>query len=261
MVEDSRIEINPPEGPREPPHDGPTIITLRQGSGRWFALGCLLALVALIAIFLTGLGSIGSRIFGGGPDPETIASASLEGLREQNVLVPFSARFVAVTTSTQRRFGLSAQKTLIMPGDVRYELDLGALDEDDVEWDEEANELTVTLPDITVSDPDIDIDAVREYDGGGVLMALTDAEGALDEANREAGQRSLVRQAQAETPMRLARDAARRAVEQNFELPLRAAGIDAKVRARFRNETNPNRMDRSRNIFAERRREEAGQTE
>lgn len=259
MVEDSRVEINPPEGPREPPPGGPTIVTLRGGSGRWFALGCLLAFVALIAIFVTGLGSITSRIFGGGPDPETIATASLEGLREQNVLVPFSARFVAVTTSTQRRFGLSAQKTLIMPGDVRYELDLGQLDQDDIEWNEEANELTVTLPDITVSNPDIDIDAVREYDGGGVLMALTDAEGALDDANRREGQRSLIRQAQAETPMRLARDAARRAVETNFELPLRAAGLDATVRARFAGEANPNRMDRSRNIIAERRREETEQ--
>lgn len=259
MVEDSRVEINPPDGPRGPHDEGPRVITIRQGSGRWFALGCLLAFVALIAIIVTGLGSIGNRLFGSGPDPQTIATASLEGLREQNVLVPFSARFVAVTTSTQRRFGLSAQKTLIMPGDVRYELDLGELTEDDIDWDEEANELVVTLPDITVSDPDIDIDSVREYDGGGVLMALTDAETTLDEANRREGQRSLVRQAQAETPMRLARDAARRAVETNFELPLRAAGIDAAVRAQFRNEANPNQMDRSRNIIAERRREAAGQ--
>lgn len=258
MVEDSRVEINPPEGPREPPQGGPQIITIRSGSGKWFALGCLLFLLALIAIFVTGIGSITSRIFGGGPDPEVIATASLEGLREQNVLVPFSARFVAVTTSTQRRFGLSAQKTLIMPGDVRYELDLGALDEDDIAWDAAANELVVTLPDITVSEPDIDIDAIREYDGGGVLMALTDAETTLDDANRREGQRSLVRQAQAETPMRLARNAARRAVETNFELPLRAAGIDAVVRAQFRNAANPERMDRSRNIIAERRREEAG---
>ncbi|MFN2259520.1 MAG: DUF4230 domain-containing protein [Parasphingopyxis sp.] len=258
MVEDSRVEINPPEGPREPPRD-PTIVTIREGSGKWFALGCLLAFVALIAIFVTGIGSITSRIFGGGPDPQTIATASLEGLREQNVLVPFSARFVAVTTSTQRRFGLSAQKTLIMPGDVRYELDLSQLEEDDIEWNAETNTLTVTLPDITVSNPDIDIDAIREYDGGGVLMALTDAEGALDDANRREGQRSLIRQAQAATPMRLARDAARRAVETNFELPLRAAGIDAVVRARFAGEANANQMDRSRNIIAERRREAAEQ--
>ncbi|NNC71867.1 MAG: DUF4230 domain-containing protein [Sphingomonadaceae bacterium] len=228
---------------------------IRQGSGKWFALGCLLAFLAIIAIFVVGVGSITRSIFGGGPDPETIATASLEGLREQIVLVPFSARFVSVTTSTQRRYGLSARKTLIMPGDVRYELDLSALGEDDVSWNEATNTLTVTLPDLTVSDPDIDIDAIREYGEGGILLALTDAEDVLDTANRRAAQQSLRRQAMATAPMRLARDAARRAVESNFELPLQAAGIDATVQAQFRNEVNPNQMDRSRDVLGERWRE------
>lgn len=250
MAEDPRIEIDPPESPSfERPQ--PSVI-IRQGSGRYWALGCLLGFLALIAVFVIGIGSIGERLFGAGPDPETIASASLEGLREQNTLIPFSARFVAVTTSTQRRLGLTARKTLIMPGNVRYELDLSALGDDDVDWDAATNTLTVTLPDLTIAGPDIDIDAIREYDGGGVLLALTDAESALDEANRAAGQRSLLRQAQSEAPLRLARDAARRAVETNFELPLRAAGIDATVRAQFANEVNSNRMDRSRNVLGER---------
>ncbi|WP_255454955.1 DUF4230 domain-containing protein [Parasphingopyxis sp. CP4] len=251
MVEDSRIEIDPPGGPNEPPPREPPVIMIRQGSGRWFALGCLLTLVALVTIFFVGVGSITSRVFGGGPDPETIASSSLEGLREQNTLIPFSARFVAVITSTQRRFGLSARKTLIMPGTVRYELNLSQLGEDDVAWDAGSNILTVTMPDLTVSEPAIDIAAIREYDDGGILIAVTDAEETLDEANRAEGQRSLMRQAQAAPTMRLARDAARRAVENNFQLPLRAAGIDATVRAQFANEVNPNQMDRSRDVLGE----------
>lgn len=251
MVDDSRIEIDPPETPNfERPH--PTMI-IRQGSGRFWALGCLLTLVAIVTIFVIGIGSVGERIFGSGPDPDTIASASLEGLREQNTLVPFSAQFVAVVTSTQRRFGLSARKTLIMPGTVRYELDLAALDDEDVAWEPASNTLTVTLPDLRIAGPDIDIDAIREYDDGGILIAVTDAESALDAANRAAGQRSLLRQARAAAPMRLARNAARRAVESNFALPLRAAGIDAVVRAQFRNEANPNQMDRSRDVLGEAR--------
>ncbi|MEO1168801.1 MAG: DUF4230 domain-containing protein [Pseudomonadota bacterium] len=253
MVEDSRIEIDPPGGPNEPPPREPPVIMIRQGSGKWFALGCLLAFALMVTIFVVGVGSITSRIFGGGPDPETIASASLEGLREQNVLIPFEARFVAVITSTQRRFGLSARKTLIMPGNVRYELDLAALGDDDVDWDTATNTLTVTMPDLTISDPDIDIDSIREYDDGGILIAVTDAEEALDAANRAEGQRSLMRQARAGPTMRLAQDAARRAVQNNFQLPLRAAGIDATVRAQFRNEVNPNQMDRSRDILGEMR--------
>ncbi len=257
MVEDSRIEIDPPEGPNERPPQDPPVIMIRQGSGKWFALGCLLAFLAIIAIFVVGIGSITRSIFGGGPDPETIATASLEGLREQNTLVPFSARFVAVTTSTQRRYGLSARKTLIMPGDVRYELDLGALGPDDVSWDEATSTLTVTLPDLTIAGPEIDIEAVREYGEGGILLNLTDAEEVLDAANRRAARRSLRRQAMASAPMRLARDAARRAVETNFRLPLEAAGIDATVVAQFRNEVNPNQMDRSRDVLGEARREES----
>lgn len=258
MVEDSRIEIDPPDGPQgwgpnERPND-PPVFMIRQSSGRYWALGCLLGFLAFLAVIVMGVTSIGERLFGGGPDPETIATASLQGLREQNTLVPFSARFVAVVTSTQSRFGLSARKTLIMPGDVRYELDLSAIGDDDIEWDAASSTLRVTLPDLRLAGPEIDIDAVREYGDGGILMTLTDAETVLDDANREAGQRSLMRQAQSGPAMRLARDAARRAVERNFELPLRAAGIDATVQARFRNEVNPTQMERSRNVLSEMRR-------
>ncbi len=252
MTEDPRIEIDPADTPSFEQQE-PRIIQLRSGSGKYWALGCLLGFLALIAVLVIGIGSIGGRLFGGGPDPETIASASLASMREQNTLIPFSARFVAVTTSTQRRLGLSARKTLIMPGNVRYELDLGALSEDDVSWDAASRTLTVTMPDLTVSSPEIDIDAIREYGEGGILMAVTDIEDALDTANRRAGQRSLRQQAMSAAPMRFARDAARRAVEQNFELPMRAAGIDATVRAVFRNEANPNEMDRSRDVLGESR--------
>ena len=37
---------------------------------------------------------------------QTVVAASLQGLQEQNELVPFTARYVAVVTSTQSRLGL-----------------------------------------------------------------------------------------------------------------------------------------------------------
>ena len=43
------------------------------------------------------------------PDPTTVASASLQGLREQNRLSAFAARFVAVSTSRQSQLGLSTE--------------------------------------------------------------------------------------------------------------------------------------------------------
>jgi len=168
-----------------------------------------------------------------GYDPETVVAASLQGLQEQNVLVPFTARYVAVVTSTQSRLGLSAKKTLIMPGTVRYELDLAKLKHGDLDWDATANALRVTLPPLRLAGPEIDIDAISEFRDGAILLTLTDAEQLLDAANRKAAQEELIRQAKGATPMRLAKSAARAAIEQSFAMPLKAAGIDAKVAARF----------------------------
>jgi hypothetical protein len=167
-------------------------------------------------------------------DPQTVVASSLQGLKEQNVLVPFTARYVAVVTSTQSRLGFEAKKTLIMPGTVRYEVDLGALAQKDLSWNAEANELTVNLPPLRLAGPEIDLSNISEFRDGLVLLTLTDAEKSLDAANRKSAQQELIRQAQGDTPMRLAQNAARSAIEQSFALPLKAAGIDAKVIAKFR---------------------------
>jgi hypothetical protein len=169
-------------------------------------------------------------------------------MREQARLTPFAARFVAVVTSTQSRFGLNAKKTLIMPGMVRYEIDLAKLQQRDLAWDQAAKKLSVTLPPLEISRPEINLNELQEYDSGGVLMALTSAEDRIDAANRQRGQEELVRQARAALPMRLAREAAKRAVERSFEMPLRAAGIEAEVEARFADEARqePSYLDRSR---------------
>jgi len=172
-----------------------------------------------------------------GYEPETVVAASLQGLQEQNILVPFTARYVAVVTSTQSRLGLSAKKTLIMPGTVRYELDLAKLRQSDLDWNAEAGTLTVTLPPLRLAGPEIDIDAISEFRDGAILLTLTDAEKTLDDANRRAAQDELIKQARGSTPMRLAQGAARTAIEQSFAMPLRAAGIDAKVTARFAGDT------------------------
>lgn len=215
----------------------------------------LLLPVVLLVILLAGAVYLVNNarlpgLFGSGPDPETVASASLQAVREQARLTPFAARFVAVVTSTQTRFGLNAQKTLIMPGMVRYEIDLTRLQQQDLQWDPAAKRLTVTLPPLEVTPPQINLNDLREYGGGGVLMAVTSAEDRIDAANRRRGQQELMKQARDPFPMRLARDAARRAVERSFVMPLRAAGIEAEVVARFPDERtqDPSFLDRSRRM-------------
>jgi hypothetical protein len=193
-------------------------------------------IVALIVGLVLGITTgIADRIFGG-PNPKTIASASLESMRAQNRLTVFAARYVSVVTSQQQRLGglVSSERTLILPGDVRYELDLSRLQPGDVTWDGSSHTLKVKLPEIEVAGPDVDINAVKEYGGGGVLSALTNANQQLDQANRDRAVSDLRKQATAKVPMQLARQSGRAAIERSFAMPLIAAGFkDVKVIARF----------------------------
>ena len=207
---------------------------------RPLAIGAIIVAL-LLGLLVGGALDIGKRLFGG-PDPETVATSALQSMRAQNRLVPFVARYVSVVSSRQERFGglVSAERTLVLPGDVRYELDLAKLGADDVQWDAATNTLSVTLPEIELAGPEVDLAAAREYGEGGVLSAVTDADSALDRNNRARAVADLRKQAGAAVPMRLAREAGRQAVERSFALPLQAAGFDkAKVVARYRSEGSP----------------------
>ena len=195
----------------------------------------MVALALVLGVLLGVTGGLANRIFGG-PNPKTIATSSLESMRAQNRLVAFVARYVSVVSSQQQQLGglVSSERTLILPGDVRYELDLAKLQPNDVTWDNNSKTLSVRLPEIEVAGPDIDINAVKEYGGGGVLSALTNADQQLDSTNRAKAVQDLRKQATAQVPMRLARESARQAVERSFGMPLLAAGFkDVKVVARF----------------------------
>ena len=210
------------------------------------ALGAI-AVALLLGVVLGMTTGIADRLFGG-PKAETIATASLESMRAQNRLIAFVARYVSVTTSQTSQFGFSSRRTLILPGDVRYELDLAKLQPNDVSWDASSNTLSVKLPEIEIAGPDVDLAAAQEYGAGGVLSALTNADQTLDQANRSKAVQNLRQQAAAPVPMRLAREAARAAVQRSFAMPLAAAGFrDVKVVARFPTEGSdePSYIDRS----------------
>ena len=189
----------------------------------------------LLGLALGGAGLVGS--FFGGPDPKAIATSSLESMRAQNRLEVFVARYVSVTTAKESRLGFSTERTLILPGDVRYELDLSKLAEDDVKWDKGSSTLFVRLPDVEIAGPDVDLAHAREYGSGGLLATFTNSSQDLDQANRAKAVADLRNQAKGEVPMHLAREAARQAVQRSFAMPLRAAGFaDAKVVAKFPDE-------------------------
>ena len=231
------------------------------------SLAIAAVVVALLVGFLVGgIADIGKRLFGS-PDPESVVNSSLESMHAQNRLVPFVARFVSVTSSKQEKFGLSAERTLILPGTVRYELDMAKIERGDLVWDKATKTLSVELPEIEIAGPEVDLKAAREYGSGGILSALSDADTQLDDANRGLAIDDLRKQAGAPVPLHLAREAARDAIERSFAMPLNAAGIaDAKVVARFGDEPktqNPSYLDRSltyNQAIEEARKRRAGET-
>jgi Protein of unknown function (DUF4230) len=187
-------------------------------------------LLSLILLTMGAVSYVQRRI---DPPVATIVASSLKAVQEQNRLSAFAARFVTVVTSSKSQFGLSAEKTLIIPALIRYEVDLAKLAQDDLVWDQSARTLKIALPPIELAGPEFDLEGVREYKSGAVLLTLTDVEKLLDAANLAKAKSDVVAQAKAEPMMRLARDAHRRAVERSFALPLAAAGIEAKIEVEF----------------------------
>ena len=173
-------------------------------------------------------------------DPRRVADAALVSAREQGRVTSLVARYAAVVTSSRTSLGLEARKTLILPGLVRYGVDLRRLRREHLDWDEATRTLTISLPPLEISGPEIDLAEAREYSEGGVLMALTGAEAELDEENRRLAREELMRQARGAVPINAAREAAMRVVARGFALPLRAAGIEASVSVRF---TDPSGED------------------
>jgi hypothetical protein len=157
----------------------------------------------------------------------------LLSVREQGRQIVFVGRFAAIVTASETRLGFIARKTLILPGAVRYAVDLSRMRRADLSWDADTATLTVTLPPLELAGPQLDFTGAQEYSEGGIMMAFTDAERTIDETNRRAAQEELTRQARAPLPMNEARNAALRDVARSFALPLRAAGIEASVAARF----------------------------
>lgn len=198
-----------------------------------YALGALLGFILGAAAFYFAMKPV-EEVFE--PDVESIAAASLDAVRAENRLSVFAGRFTVTVTSRAERLGFAAEKTMIVPATVRYELNYAELGPEDLSWNAEANELTVDLPDIEISEPEIDMSQVRDYGEGTVLLTIGGANESLDRANRRQVRGAVMEQARSELMLDLARESARGATARNFRLPLEAAGIPAQVRVRFPDE-------------------------
>ncbi|MBZ6377198.1 MULTISPECIES: DUF4230 domain-containing protein [Pacificimonas] len=197
--------------------------------------------LALLAGLLLGAGALwlvlkpANDLFE--PQVETIAAASLDAVRAQNRLSVFAGRFTVAVTSRAERLGFAAEKTMIVPATVKYEIDYSQLSAGDISWDPATARMVVDLPPIELSEPEIDMSDVRDYGEGAVLLTVGGANEALDRANRRKVRAAVMEEAGSELMLQMARDSARSAAARSFRLPLEAAGIPAQVIVRFPDES------------------------
>lgn len=169
------------------------------------------------------------------PAPADVIGTALQSVQREQQLVVFSARLVtAVTARSERtllgRPVIAAQKTLIVPGTVRYAVDLQQLGEDDLRWDGAVETLYISRPPMRLLGPEIELTRAMEYADGTWAIAMTGGAAALDKSNRDAATRRLIEEARQPALVALAQQAADDALTRTFALPLHAAGFaDVKV--------------------------------
>ena len=187
----------------------------------------------LLGVWVGGVADIGKRCSASPTREDDRHVQPGIDARAEPARSPFVARYVSVTSSSgsASTFGLSAERTLILPGDVRYELDLARLSSTigpgtrTCAGTRQPN-LASRLPEIEIAGPEVDLAAAREYGEGGVLSALTRRRQARTRPGQpRRGGRRPAQAGAAGVPMRLAREAARQAIERSFAMPLKAAGL------------------------------------
>lgn len=176
------------------------------------------------------------RAFGPSPYGDPLA-ASLTAFERVNRLTVFSAQLAPVVAADdQRLLGvLKSRQVAVIPARVDYTLDLSKMTRASMAWDEAAQRLTVTLPPLTLSRPNLD-EARAQYLREGLWITRT-AQDQLTRANTRLAEQQALQQAAQPELMDLARAAARDAVRQNLAVPLQVAGHDkAEIVVRFADE-------------------------
>lgn len=182
----------------------------------WLALGLIGANLVLGAWLLW-------RAFGPSPYGDPLAT-SLTAFEKANRLTVFSAQLAPVVASDdERMFGmLKSRQVAVIPARVDYTLDLSRMTRANMAWDEDQQRLTVTLPALTVSRPNLD-EGRAQYLREGVWITR-EAQGQLTRDNTRLAEQQAVQQAANPVLMNLARAAAKDAVRQNLSTPLKISG-------------------------------------
>lgn len=179
------------------------------------------------------------RAFFYAEEGDPVGSAML-AFEKQNSLNVFSSRFevVAESENSQGVLGLDILKSRqasIIPATVSYRLDLSNMDRQAFAWDPEGETLSVILPPLRISRPNLDEAAAREFTEGRWVTA--GAQRSLSRNNSLQAERKAAAFAKNPQVLTMAREAAKDAIRQNLAIPLQVAGYDnARVTVRFEGE-------------------------
>ena len=191
----------------------------------------------LIVIFLlAAVAWLGWRAFFYEEEGDPVGSAML-AFEKQNSLTVFSSRFEVVAESVDTRGVLNidlleSRQAAIIPATVEYRLDLSSMDRDRFNWDEESETLSVILPPLRISRPNLDEGAQKTFTEG--TYVSRDASADLARNNSQQAERKAAAFAKNPEVLQLARQAAKEAVRQNLAIPLQVAGYgDVTVEVRF----------------------------
>ena len=202
--------LNPRPAPSMPP---------AQGRRRLVVLPWMLFLAAAaIAAWLAW------QIWKPAPIGDPLAT-SLVAFDKQDRLTVFSAELAPVVASDDSRlFGLvTSRQVAVIPARVDYAIDLGKVGRDRMRWDAASKTLTVRLPALEVTRPNLD-EARAQYLREGVWITRA-AQDKLTRDNTKLAERLAVEQAANPVLLGLARSAAKDAIRQNLSIPLQVAGF------------------------------------
>jgi len=167
---------------------------------------------------------------------QTVVETTLQSVQDMNRITVFAAVLSSAATTTERgRFApfTNRRQTLIQSGFVRYEIDLAELSGKDIAWDGITKTLSLSVPDPIPSKAEIDERQSIRYEDGQLLTDFLNKRDEITNKNRAAIYASIAKSARSQTFMEMARSAARKAVEHNFQVPLASAGVAANVIVRF----------------------------
>lgn len=196
----------------------------------------------LVIVLLAAVGWLAWRAFLYREEGDPVGSAML-AFEKQNSLTVFSSRFEVVAESTDSRgvLGvdlLKSRQASIIPATVEYRLDLSSMDRDRFKWDDASETLSVVLPPLRISRPNLDEAQSRVFTEGN--WVTSNAQRDLSKNNSLQAERKAAQFAKNPEVLGLARQGAKDAVRQNLAIPLQVAGYgDVKVAVRFDDEAAP----------------------